>query len=221
MGVSIVGGDEALIQYEGIDTETETVGETSEGTDDEDSGGMRASTITVKGYIDDPSADEESRRALRNHLRRSLSQRKDSSHGESPVQPMLSISEKAEDVEYAPEGVSLSVFHRIYLITSFFRPDTSVPRQYFVLTDAGKPVFVSNTSSMATDPEALASTIGLMHALISVFIDDGDKLRYVNAGRTRISFLLRSPLYYACVSSSGEPESVVRFSIYPSGKVKS
>ena len=66
---------------------------------------------------------------------------------------------------------------------------------------------------MAKDPEALGSTIGLMQALISVFLDDGDKLRYVNAGRTRISFLLRSPLYYACVSSWGEPESVVRLLI--------
>jgi vacuolar fusion protein MON1 len=48
-----------------------------------------------------------------------------------------------------------------------------------------------------------------MQALISVFLDDGDKLRCINAGRTRISFLLRSPLYYACVSSWGEPESLV------------
>ena len=49
-----------------------------------------------------------------------------------------------------------------------------------------------------------------MQALISVFIDDRDKIRCINAGRTRITFLLRAPLYYACVSSWGEPESVVR-----------
>lgn len=53
--------------------------------------------------------------------------------------------------------------------------------------------------------------MGLMQALISVFADDGDKIRCINAGRTRISFLLRSPLYYACVSSWREPESVVSF----------
>ncbi len=53
------------------------------------------------------------------------------------------------------------------------------------------------------------SVIGLMQALISVFIDDGDKLRCINAGSTRITFLLRQPLYYACVSSWNEPESVV------------
>ncbi|EJC99059.1 DUF254-domain-containing protein, partial [Fomitiporia mediterranea MF3/22] len=88
--------------------------------------------------------------------------------------------------------------------------DSAPPRQYFVLTDAGKPVFVSEGSPLAADQDALASTIGLMQALISVFLDDGDKLRCINAGRMRISFLLRSPLYYCCVSSWGEPESVTR-----------
>ncbi|KLO16737.1 DUF254-domain-containing protein [Schizopora paradoxa] len=82
------------------------------------------------------------------------------------------------------------------------------PRQYFVLTDAGKPVFASST--LADDYDNLASTAGLMQALLSVFIDDGDKLRFINAGKTRISFLLRTPLYYCCVSKWGEPESVTR-----------
>ena len=57
--------------------------------------------------------------------------------------------------------------------------------------------------------DGMASTIGIMQALISVFLDDNDKLRSINAGRTRITFLLRQPLYYVCVSSWGEPESVV------------
>ncbi|KAG8933825.1 Vacuolar fusion protein mon1 [Tulasnella sp. 418] len=52
--------------------------------------------------------------------------------------------------------------------------------------------------------------MGIMQALISVYADDGDKIRCINAGRTKISFLLRAPLYYVCVSSWGEPESVVR-----------
>lgn len=52
--------------------------------------------------------------------------------------------------------------------------------------------------------------IAVMQALISVFLDDHDKLRCINAGKTRITFLTRSPLYYVCVSSWGEPESVVR-----------
>lgn len=53
--------------------------------------------------------------------------------------------------------------------------------------------------------------MGIMQALISVFLDDGDKLRCINAGNTRINILMRPPLYYACVSSWGEPESVVSF----------
>ena len=99
------------------------------------------------------------------------------------------------------------------------------PREYFILTDAGKPVFIRfQSQSMSlllarliialsrpggTDQDDMASTVGVMQALISVFLDDGDKLRCINAGRTRITFLLRSPLYYVCASSWGEPESVV------------
>lgn len=86
-----------------------------------------------------------------------------------------------------------------------------LPRQYFVLTDAGKPVFISREND-----ETATSVIGLMQALISVFLDDNDKIRCINAGRTRITFLLRPPLYYACVSSWGEPESVVRTSAFTS-----
>ena len=55
--------------------------------------------------------------------------------------------------------------------------------------------------------------MGIMQALISVFLDDGDKLRCINAGNTRINVLIRSPLYYVCVSSWGEPESVVSFKL--------
>ena len=60
------------------------------------------------------------------------------------------------------------------------------------------------------DFDDITSAMGVVQALISVFLDDNDKLRCINAGRTRITFLLRPPLYYVCVSSWGEPESVVR-----------
>lgn len=59
------------------------------------------------------------------------------------------------------------------------------------------------------ESEGFTSMMGLMQALLSVFLDDGDKLRCINAGKTKITFLLRPPLYYACVSAWGEPESVV------------
>ncbi|KAJ4001050.1 trafficking protein Mon1-domain-containing protein [Lentinula boryana] len=82
------------------------------------------------------------------------------------------------------------------------------PREYFILTDAGKPVFISR--GIETDDRDISSMLGVMQALISVFIDDGDKLKSINAGKTRITFLQRQPLYYACVSAWGEPESVSR-----------
>jgi len=66
-----------------------------------------------------------------------------------------------------------------------------------------------SSRSGSDDLDDLTSTIGIIQALISVFIDDGDKLRCINAGKTRMAFLQRTPLYYVCVSSWGEPESVV------------
>lgn len=63
-------------------------------------------------------------------------------------------------------------------------------------------------------PVELASLIGVMQAIISVFLDDGDKIRHIMAGSTRITFLLRSPLYYCCVSNWKEPDSVVSTIVY-------
>jgi hypothetical protein len=75
----------------------------------------------------------------------------------------------------------------------------------------------SHSRSEDEESDSVASTIGVMQALISVFLDDNDKIRCINAGKTRITFLLRSPLYFACASSWGEPESVVSLSspLYP------
>ncbi|CAE6415267.1 unnamed protein product [Rhizoctonia solani] len=112
--------------------------------------------------------------------------------------------------------------------------DQYPPREYFILTHAGKPVFARSINptldtfvspvflppSAAPNPpplqpapiesreEDVSSAMGLLQALVSVFADDGDRIRCINAGRTRITFVLRAPLYYACVSSWGEPESV-------------
>ncbi|VDC00774.1 unnamed protein product [Peniophora sp. CBMAI 1063] len=135
-----------------------------------------------------PLGDEESKKALRDQLRRTLN-KKESIPDTTARRRRRNISEDVQELSRE-------------LVNSF------PPRRYFVLTDAGKPVFVSNEEDR--DGDNLASVIGLMQALISVFIDDGDKLRCINAGKTRITFLLRPPLYYACVSAWGEPESVTR-----------
>ncbi|KAG2037788.1 DUF254-domain-containing protein [Suillus americanus] len=140
---------------------------------------------TAVGQIDDV-ADEESRKNLRDHLRRTLSVQREKSDAKRKADGSLDIS--------------------------YVSPDTTLegyrPREYFVLTDAGKPVFTSRPAGQ--DAENLSSIMGIVQALLSVFLDDGDKLRCINAGRMRITFLLRSPLYYVCASSWGEPESVTR-----------
>ncbi|OSX59875.1 hypothetical protein POSPLADRAFT_1035388 [Postia placenta MAD-698-R-SB12] len=122
--------------------------------------------------------DEESKQHLREQLRRTLN-KKESSHATSCfVQPI-----------------------------SILRASTSSsprPENRFSLGESSS--FLARQEDEASDN--FTSTIGVMQALVSIFLDDGDKLRCINAGNTRITFLLRPPLYYACVSSWGEAESV-------------
>ncbi|GAA6039406.1 hypothetical protein JCM8097_002841 [Rhodosporidiobolus ruineniae] len=80
------------------------------------------------------------------------------------------------------------------------------PRRYFVLSTAGKLVWTSDQAE-----EAATGLVGVMQAIVSIFADEGDKIRYVQAGPTRIAFLLKPPLYLVVVSNGwGEPESVLR-----------
>ncbi|GAA94554.1 hypothetical protein E5Q_01206 [Mixia osmundae IAM 14324] len=79
-------------------------------------------------------------------------------------------------------------------------------RSYFVLTSAGKPVF----SSEEQDEDATTSYMGVMQAIISIFADEGDRLKVIKAGSVQIAFLMRTPLYYVCCSGFGEPLSVLR-----------
>ncbi|KAJ8586551.1 DUF254-domain-containing protein [Rhizopogon salebrosus TDB-379] len=140
---------------------------------------------TAVGQIDDV-ASEESRKNLRDHLRRTLSVQRDKSDAKRKLDEWLDMSHVSLDTTL--EGYR--------------------PREYFVLTDAGKPVFVSRPDGK--DVENSSSVMGIVQALLSVFLEDGDKLRCINTGRLRVTFLLRPPLYYVCASSWGEPESVTR-----------
>ncbi|EKM79357.1 hypothetical protein AGABI1DRAFT_74328 [Agaricus bisporus var. burnettii JB137-S8] len=132
------------------------------------------------------ATNEESKKFLRDQLRKTLS---DQQGHRSPVLRSKKLHPDLQELAYG--GVA-----------------RFLPREYYVLTDAGKPVFISRPGGSNSD--GMVSTIGIMQALISVFIDDGDKIRCINAGQSRITFLLRPPLYYVCVSSWGEPESVTR-----------
>ncbi|KIY72503.1 DUF254-domain-containing protein [Cylindrobasidium torrendii FP15055 ss-10] len=131
----------------------------------------------------DANADEESKKTLREQLRKTLNTR-----------PSL---------ELRPSSLK----RKKKTVDELETPSRYTPREYFILTDAGKPVFTSRAES---DTESFTTTIGIMQALISVFIDECDKLKFINAGNTRITFLQRSPLYYVCSSAWGEPESVTR-----------
>ncbi|KAI0823924.1 trafficking protein Mon1-domain-containing protein [Trametes gibbosa] len=141
------------------------------------------------GLMDSPANDEDSKKNLRDQLRRTLSKKESFTDISKFRQRHKEKTAAIDEVIHIPA-------------------DKYPPRQYFVLTDAGKPVFISDRD---TNSDGATSMIGVVQALVSIFLDDGDKLRCINAGSTRIVFLLRPPLYYVCVSAWGEPESVTRF----------
>ncbi|GAA5926652.1 guanine nucleotide exchange factor MON1 [Sporobolomyces koalae] len=78
-------------------------------------------------------------------------------------------------------------------------------RRYFILSTAGKLVYTSDH-----DEDMASGLVGVMQAIVSIFADEGDKIRTVDTGNRRITFLLKSPLYLVVSSSWGEPESTLR-----------
>ncbi|WVR04506.1 hypothetical protein IAU60_001510 [Kwoniella sp. DSM 27419] len=81
------------------------------------------------------------------------------------------------------------------------------PRRYYVLTNAGKPVFSTQDDS---SEDNITNLMGVAQALISIFAEEDDRIRCIIKGRYRIAFLLKAPLYLFCVSDWGEPEHVLR-----------
>lgn len=49
-----------------------------------------------------------------------------------------------------------------------------------------------------------------MQAIISIFADQNDRIRYIDAGPLRIAFVIKQHLYYIAVSDWGEPETALR-----------
>ncbi|OSD07264.1 DUF254-domain-containing protein [Trametes coccinea BRFM310] len=141
------------------------------------------------GLVESRAGDEASKRQLRDQLRRTLSKKES-------FTDITKFRQRHREKVAAMQEIAHTPAERY------------PPRQYYVLTDAGKPVFMSNQEA---NPDSATSLFGVIQALVSIFLDDGDKLRCINAGNTRIVFLLRPPLYYVCVSGWGEPESVTRF----------
>jgi hypothetical protein len=77
-------------------------------------------------------------------------------------------------------------------------------KHIFILSSSGKPIF-----SRYGDEQDMATTFGLLQAIISVVEDQGDSLRCIKAGSRRIVFFVRHSLYFVCVTSTDEPEVVL------------
>jgi hypothetical protein len=88
---------------------------------------------------------------------------------------------------------------------------TYTPRRYYVLTNAGKPVFSQPDD---TSEDTITNLMGVAQALISIFAEYDDKLRSIVRDGQRIAFVLKAPLYLFCVSDWGEPEHVVRLPFF-------
>jgi hypothetical protein len=72
-------------------------------------------------------------------------------------------------------------------------------KHVFVLTWSGRPVF-----TRYGDDTMLAAYMGVISAHVSNFERLGDECRSIVAGRTTFVFQLKGPLYFVCVSKTGE-----------------
>ena len=100
MSSSLVSAEGALIQESGPGTETETEGESDDET--ETIGGSDGGTTHAvkEGHIEEPVGDEETRRALREQLKRSITHRNEGSSDVENISlsPTLEISESRLDI---------------------------------------------------------------------------------------------------------------------------
>ncbi|MBW0545440.1 hypothetical protein O181_085155 [Austropuccinia psidii MF-1] len=84
------------------------------------------------------------------------------------------------------------------------------PRKYYILTSAGKPVWSTEQDDDQREDGDVTAQMGLIQAVISIFEDEGDQLRYIDAQDVKIAVMLKPPLYFLVVSNWGEPESTLR-----------
>lgn len=77
-------------------------------------------------------------------------------------------------------------------------------KHIFVLSSSGKPIF-----SKYGDEQELATTFGLLQAVISIAQDSGDTIRCIHAGQRSIVYFFAQAIYFVSISSTGEPESVL------------
>ncbi|KAI9230942.1 MAG: vacuolar fusion protein MON1 [Piptocephalis tieghemiana] len=78
-------------------------------------------------------------------------------------------------------------------------------KHYFILSKAGKPIY-----SRYGDEESISSYMGVVQAIVSVFEEDNDMVRSIQAQGHSIAFLTRGPLHFVAVSPFGESERRLR-----------
>ncbi|KAG1442265.1 hypothetical protein G6F56_011140 [Rhizopus delemar] len=52
--------------------------------------------------------------------------------------------------------------------------------------------------------------MGVIQAIISFFQDNDDTIKFIHAGQHKFVFVLKDPLYYVCVSKTGESDNQLR-----------
>ncbi|WWC67775.1 uncharacterized protein I206_101687 [Kwoniella pini CBS 10737] len=137
------------------------------------------------------------RKGLRNLVRRDTEQKHlDKTTGDQKMIPRQGLKDTKDDPHIL--NITQSSANHVIRYTA---------RRYYVLTNAGKPVFSSHDDS---SEDNITNLMAIASTLISIFQEDDDKIRSIVKGNSRIGFVLKSPLYLFAISDWGEPEHVLR-----------
>ena len=82
---------------------------------------------------------------------------------------------------------------------------TTHKKDFFVLSEGGKPIL-----SSYTDDDAIMVTSGLLQAMAGIAIDSGDKIKSFTAGNVKIVYIHRNNIYLVVISTTQEPEALLQ-----------
>ncbi|KAI4334397.1 hypothetical protein L6164_019095 [Bauhinia variegata] len=78
-------------------------------------------------------------------------------------------------------------------------------KHFFVLSHSGKPIY-----SRYGDEHKLAGFSATLQAIISFVENGGDRVKLVRAGKHKMVFLVKGPIYLVCISCTEEPYESLR-----------
>ncbi|KAI4322266.1 hypothetical protein L6164_021977 [Bauhinia variegata] len=73
-------------------------------------------------------------------------------------------------------------------------------KHFFILSHSGKPIY-----SRYGDEHKLAGFSATLQAIISFVENGGDRVKLVRAGKHKVVFLVKGPIYLVCISCTEEP----------------